>query len=200
MTKVRLLSTMLATVLLLSAVGAASAQTPEPIERTPEMEAYAAELTALFPEAFQGTSLVENLQVAVGQELIAELDPSDPDDAADIEELNELVAAVGMTLDDAAAATTYAQLTDEAWAWIIAYQIRDADIQQVLPIFVAAFEADVPEAIVEEGEVGGEPVTMLSSGEDPEAGMFVFLARGDVLWLVNVSPEYLEELVGLLPA
>ena len=200
MMKVRLLSTTLATVLVLSAAGAVGAQTPEPIERTPEMEAYAAELTALFPETFGDVSLLENLQVTVGQELIAELDPSDPDDAAEIEELNEMVATVGMTLDDAAAATTYAQISEDAFAWVIAYQIRDADIQQVLPIFVAAFEADIPEAIVEEGEVGGEPVTMLSSGEDPEAGMFVFLTRGDVLWLVSVPPEYLEELVGSLPA
>lgn len=200
MTKVRLLSATLATFLALSTVGAVAAQTPEPIERTPAMEEHAAEITALFPETFQGVSLLDNLQITVGQELIAELDPSDPEDARDIEQLYEMAATAGATLDDAAAGTTYAQLSDEAFAWVIVYQIHDADIGQVVPLFVAAFEEDIPDAIVEEGDVAGETVTTLRSGEDPEGGMFVFLPRGDVLWLVSAPPEYLEELVGSLPA
>ena len=49
MIKRRLLSAMLGATLLIAQAGAAVAQTPQPIERTPEMEAHAAQLSAIFP-------------------------------------------------------------------------------------------------------------------------------------------------------
>jgi len=198
MIRTRLLSATLAALLLLPA-GGVLAQTPMPIERTPEMEEHAAELAALFPETLGGVSLLDNLDVDVGQELIAELDPSDPDDAEEIAQLHELAAAAGTTLDDAATASSYAQLDEDAYAFIIAYQVRGGDIQQTLPLFVAAFEEDITDALVEQGQVGDVDVTLIRSVEDPEAGAFAILARGDVIWMLAVPPELLEETVGSLP-
>lgn len=199
MPRTRLLSAALAALLLIVPAGGVLAQTPPPIERTPDMEEHAAELAALFPETLGGVSLLDNLEIDVGQELIGELDPSDPDDARDIEQLHELAEAAGATLDDTAAATSYAQLTEDASAFIIAYQIRGADIQQTLPLFVAAFEEDIPDAVIDEGQVGDVDVTLLSSGEDPEGGTSVILARGDVIWMLSVSPEFLEEAIESIP-
>ena len=199
MHKVRLLGVAVLVLLPLMLAGTVVAQTPAPIERTPEMEEQASELAALFPDTIAGASLVENLEVAVGQELIGDLDPSDADDARDIEQIGELVAVVDATLDDMAAATSYAQVSEDAYAWVIAYQIRGADIEQTLPLFMAAFEEDIPDAIVEEGQVGDEPVTLLRSGEDPEGDALVFVTRGDVLWLVSVPSDLLQEVVGSLP-
>jgi hypothetical protein len=199
MTRTRLLSATLAALLLLVQAGGVLAQTPPPIERTPEMEQHAAELEALFPETLGDASLLDNLDINVGQELIGELDPSDRDDAEDIAQLHEMATAAGATLDDAAAATSYAQLDEDAFATVIAYQVRGGDIQQALPLFVAAFEEDIPDALVEQGQVGDQEVTMLRSAEDPVGGSFVILARGDVMWLLIVPPEFLEETIGSLP-
>ncbi len=201
MTRTRSLSVTLATLLLFVQAGGVLAQTPPPIERTPEMEAHAAELAARFPETIAGVSLLDNLDISVGQELIGELDPSDPDDANDIAQLQELAEAAGATLDDAATATSYALLDEDeyVYATVIAFQVRGASVDQTLPLFVAAFEEDIPDALVEQGRVGDEDVTLLRSAEDPDAGEFVILARGDILWLLAVPPELLEETVGSLP-
>ena len=201
MIRTRLLSVTLATLLLLVQAGGVLAQTPPPIERTPEMEAHAAELAARFPEAIAGVSLLDNLDISVGQELIGELDPSDADDANDIAQLQELAEAAGATLDDAATATSYALLDEDeyVYATVIAFQVRGADVDQTLPLFVAAFEEDIPDALVEQGRVGDEDVTVLRSAEDPDMGEYVILARGDILWLLAVPPELLEETIGSLP-
>jgi len=199
MTRTRLLSATLAALLLLLPAGAVLAQTPMPIERTPEMEEHAAELAALFPETLGGASLLDNLDVGVGQELIAELDPSDPDDAEEIAQLHELAAAAGATLDDSATVSSYAELDEDTYAFIMAYQVRGGDIGQTLPLFVAAFEEDTPDVLVEHGQVGDVEVTLLRSAEDPEEGAFAILTRGDIIWMLAVPPELLEETIGSLP-
>jgi|GEM_PF-5711855 len=199
MIRTRLLSATLAASLLLVQAGGVLAQTPPPIERTPEMEEHAAELAALFPETLGGVSLLDDLDINVGQELIGELDPSDPDDAEEIAQHHELAAAAGATLDDAATASSYAQLDEDAYGFIVAYQVRDADIQPALPLFVAALEEDILDAIVEQEQVGDVDVTMFRSAEDPEGGAWALLARGDLIWLLAVPPELLEETIGSLP-
>ena len=200
MTRIRLLSAALATSLLLVQTGSVVAQTPPPIERTPEMEEHAAELAALFPETLAGVSLLENLEVEVGQELIGELDPSDPDDAEDIVLIDELTAAAGTTLDDMAAASGYGQIDEDTYAFVIAYQLRGAtDIQPALPLFVAASEEDMGATTVEQAQIGGVDVTLLASAEEPEADPLAILARGDVIWMLIVPPESLEEAIGSLP-
>jgi hypothetical protein len=199
MTKRRLLSATLGAALLLTQAGGAVAQTPPPIERTPEMEAYAAELAAIFPETVAGVSLMEYLEIDVGQELLAELDPSDPDDAEDIALLEELVATIGVSLDDAATAGSYARLDEESYAYLVGLHVRGGDVQPALPLFIAAFEADIPDALVEQGQVGDQEVTMLRSAAAPHEDAFALLARGNMLWMLAVPTEHLEELVGSLP-
>ncbi len=199
MTKFRMLGTTLCTLLLMAQAGGVLAQTPPPIERTPEMEEHAAAFAALFPTEIADASLVENLDISVGQEVVGELDPSDPDDAAEIAQLDEIVATVGATLDDVATASSFAQLGEDAYAFIIAFQVRGAEIGGALPLFVAAFEEDIADPIIEQGQVGDVEVTRLSSGEDPEGGSFVILARGDVIWLLSMPEQFLEEAIGSLP-
>lgn len=198
MIRFRLLSATLCTLLIVHA-GSVLAQTPPPIERTPEMEEHAAEVVALFPSELAGVSLLDNLDINVGQELISELDPSDPDDAEEIAQFDEIAAAVGATLDDSATATSYAQLDEEAFVWVFAYQVREADIQPALPLLVAALEEDILDAVIEQEQIGDVDVTMLRSAEDPEGSGWALLARGDVIWLLAVPPELLEETIGSLP-
>ena len=57
----------------------------------------------------------------------------------------------------------------------------------------------LPDALVEQGQVGDVEVTLLRSAEDSEGGAFVILARGDVMWLLGVPPDFLEEIVGSQP-
>lgn len=199
MIRFRPLSVAMAALLLFALGGSALGQTPLPIERTPEMEEHAAEFAAQFPETVGGVSLLDNLEIDVGQELIGEMDLSDPEDAAEIARFNEIASAAGGTLDDAATAISYAQLSEDAFVTIIALQVRGSDIQPALPLFVATFEEDMPGVLVEEAQVNDVDVTRLSDPEDPEAGSIVILARGDALWLVSAPPEYLEETIGSLP-
>ncbi len=199
MTRLRLLSATLCTLLLTVQAGAVLAETPPPIERTPEMEEHAAEAAAMFPDEIAGVSLAENLDINVGLELIGELDPSDPDDAKEIARFEEIAVVVGATLDDWATASSYAQLDEETFVWIAAFQVRGTDIQPALPLLVAAFEEDILDAIVEQGQVGDVEVTMLRSAEDPEGSGWALLPRGDVIWLLAVPPELLEEAIESLP-
>lgn len=199
MIKCRLLSAMLGATLLIAQAGAAVAQTPEPIERTPEMEAHAAELSAIFPASLAGVSLVDNLDIDIGRELLAELDPSDPEDAAEIAMIDELVAAAGVSIDDAATVGSWAQLDEETWAYLAGFQVRGGDVQPTLPLFLAAFEEDMSDALIEPGQLGGEDVTLLRSAGAPDQDPLVLLARGDILWMLSVPSDHVEEFVGQLP-
>lgn len=190
----------LGALLLLLPAGGAMAQTPEPIERTPEMEQHAAELAAVFPTTLGDVSIADELQVNVGQELIGELDPSDPDDAADIAEIEGLMAAAGATLDDAATAVSFFELDEGSYGFIAAYQIRGSDAAATLPQFVAAFEADIADPLIEQGQIADTDVTFIRSGEDPEGEAVILVPRGDITWLLALPDDLLEEAIGSLPA
>jgi hypothetical protein len=190
-----MLGATLGALLLVVQAGGVLAQTPEPVERTPEMEQHAAEMAALFPAELGGVSLVEGLGVDVGQELLAEMDPSDPDGADDIAQINELVEAAGATVDDMATAVSFVELDDGMYGFLAAYQIRGADATQTLPLFVAAFLQDVPEARVEQGQIANREVTLIYEDESPEADPLVLWASGDVTWFVGAPEQFLEEAV-----
>jgi hypothetical protein len=185
--------------LVLTQAGGVIAQTPPPIERTPEMEAYAAELAELFPETLAGVSFADNLDIDVGQELLAELDPSDPDDAREIAMLDEMVAAAGVSIDDAATVGSWAQPDDETWVYLAGFKVRGGDIEPTVPFFLEAFQQDSPDVLIEPGQVGGEDVTLLSSTDAPEENPTVLMTRGDMLWMLMVPAEDLEEIMGQLP-
>lgn len=199
MNRTRLLSATVGALLLIVPAGGALAQTPEPVERTPEMEARAAELTALFPAELAGVSLLDDLDVDIGQEMIAERDPSDPDDAQDIETIHGLMEAAGATLDDAATAAAFFALDEEAFGFLFLYQILGSDARETLPTFVEAFQEDIPDAVAEPGQVGDVEVTFLHTDEDAEGDVIMLLTRGDITWVVGVPMQYLEEVVGSLP-
>jgi len=199
MIRTRALGAALGALLLLMPAAGALAQTPEPVERTPEMEQRAAELTALFPTELGGVSLVDDLQVEVGPELLAELDPSDPDDAEQIADIHEIMEAAGATVDDAATAVTFFALDEDDFGFVAAYQILGSDAQATLPLFVAAWQEDLPESTAEPGQIAGREVTVLRNDDDPDAEALVLLSSGDTTWMVSVPEQFLEEAVASFP-
>ncbi len=199
MIRTRVLGATLGVLLLASGAGGAMAQTPEPIERTPEMEQQAAALIALFPAELGGVSLVEGIQVDVGQELLAELDPSDEYGAQEIARIHEYVEAGGGTVDDAATAVTFTALDDETYLYMAAFQIRGGDVQPVAPLLLAAFQADMPGSRVEQGQIANREVTLLYDDASPEAEPIVVVPLGEVIWLVSAPEQLLEEAVASFP-
>ena len=199
MTRTRLVAAALGALLLLMPAAGAVAQTPEPVERTPEMEQRAAELTALFPAELGDVSLLDDLEVQVGQELLAELDPSDPYDAEQIADIHEIMEAAGATVDDAATAASFFALGEDDFGFVAAYQILGSDSQVTQPLFVAAFQEDLPQSSTEQVQIAGRDVTVLRNDEEPGADPFVHVPSGDTTWLLSVPEQFLEEAVGSFP-
>ena len=199
MTRTRVLGATFIALLLSMPAGSVLAQTPEPVERTQEMEQRAADLTTLFPAELAGVSLVDDLTVQVGRELLAELDPSDSDDAEQIADIHEIMEAAGATIDDAVIAFTFVELAEGEGGFVAAYQILGSDAQQTLPLWVAALEEDVAEPRVEQRQIADRDVTVVLSDESPDAAPFVLLASDDVTWLLSVPERFMEEAVDSFP-
>lgn len=197
--RARTLAATLGALLLTAQTAAVGAQTPEPEPRTPEMEQRAAELSAQFPQALGGASLLDQLEVDVGRELIAELDPSDPDDAEEIADIHELMEAAGATIDDATTGVSFVELGDDSFGFVAAYQIRGTDAQQTLPLFVAAFREGLTESRAEQDRIADRDVTVLYNDELPDIEPLVLWSSGDTVWLVSAPERYLEEAVGSFP-
>jgi len=199
MTRSRVLAATLGALLLASQAGGVMAQTPEPVERTPEMEQHAADLVALFPAELGGVPLVDDLDVDVGQELLAELDPSNPDHADEIADIKGIIEAAGATVDDAATAVSFVELDDTTYGYMAAFHIRGGDMQQALPLFMASFQEDVPASRVEQAQIANREVTLLYDEESPESDPLVVVAIGDVIWLLSAPERFLEEAVKSFP-
>ena len=188
-------------VLLAGITGGALAQTgsPEPSAAAEVMTPEAAELVALFPEAAGGQPIRENLEVQVGDEHIAGMDPDDPDDASEMQSLEAVAQAMGGTTADIVSASAFVEAEDGSYGLVGAYRVPGGDASLGVDPILAWGEGDLSEPRVETGTYANREVTLLYDDSQPENPPWHIYPAGDTLWLVMAEEPLLTEIFEQLP-
>lgn len=203
----------MATFLLLAATGVVVAQDELPAASEPpaavgsalasespaDMSTAAAELVALFPETIGGQPTNENMLVRVGTDLVAGLDPADPDDASDIAEFEALASAFGAPIEELGSASTYVQTEDGGFALFGVFRAPGKDASLGIDAVLASAATDLEQPRPESTTYAGREITLLYDDGQPEAQPWYIYATGDTLWLVIASEPLLAEVFEHLP-
>lgn len=189
------LTVLLAVALLLPA-GAALAQDDG---ATPAAEASAdpriEELAALVPPALAGLPLADNLQFATGEQLFGVMQP------AESEIIQGVLDETGTSVADYAAVTTFLQPSENEIVVIQAHRIEGIDASQTVDAWVEVLSMNLEEPSIEEGFIGGRPVTLISDTAVPEIPLLHLFPAGDVMWMiVAADAAIVEEAMGLVGA
>ena len=210
-----LLAGLCATLLLApAAVAVAQDVSPSPVPESPapemmspapeangadDLPPQALELLALFPTQIAGQPVVEEPLVVVGQELIADLDPGNEADARQLAAVEVVLETADATIEEVTSASVLVDLGGGAIALVGAFRIEGSDALATLSAYVDAYSLDVAEPVTEAAEIGGREVVLVNDSANPESGPAIFLASGDVTWIV-VAPEAIrEEVIESLP-
>lgn len=164
-------------------------------------------LQSLIPPAVGDAEMVVDVYTA--RDLMADLDPDDPDAASSVRDLEEVLAAHGKSIDDVSFANAYFA-TETTYGDLFAIRIAGAD--------VAAFQDELVDMVLQPQDprrtpatIAGHQVTVVTDGPpadsspdpsaDPDEAVppsYVYPVR-DVLFIVSADEPQLTQLFKLLP-
>jgi hypothetical protein len=167
--------------------------TPEPTNAPEPSFVGDPELDALFPTEIGGSPL--EVQSMNGQELLGQIDTSNPDDTAVLKSLTDALASQGKTIDDMSIGYAFGSASS-----IFGVRVKGIDIsvlqEQILPIFTT----NMAEPQEGTAQIVGKTVTVITDGPDsPEAQKLYAYPKNDVLWLVSATDPILTEIFQKLP-
>jgi hypothetical protein len=154
------------------------------------------ELEAMFPAELAGETV--SAQSVRGDVLAAQVDPSNPDQQAGLDAINQALGDQGKALTD----VSFASATGN-FGSIIAVRVRGGDAEAVATAVLGMF-GSLSDEHQTPATVGGKEVTHLTSGPpaatfDPSQRGYYRYANGDVVWVVNASEPALTEVFEKLP-
>lgn len=154
----------------------------------------AGDLAALMPIELAGLPIpAENTTILRGQEII-ETNPSAES------QFEAVAAATGVAIDDMAQGLAYVDLGEGGLLFVSALQAPGGDAAVLLDVIVGLSTESMSEPSVEQTEIGGKPVTLVSDGEPDEVSPAIVYASGDTLWVVQGDDdEAVAEVLAGLP-
>jgi hypothetical protein len=165
---------------------------PTPIPPEPAPSFFGdAELQAIFPTEIGGKPVT--VQTLSGADLVAQSDPNDPEDQAQRQQLEALLAAQGRTIDDVSVGFGFS--FEPPPYGISAVRVKGGDIAPFVPQLLPLLTTGMDNPQQTEGQVAGKTVTVLTSG----ATTAYAYPRNDVLWVVTAEEPVLTEIFQKLP-
>lgn len=165
-------------------------------------------LQALIPAAVGDAEMV--VDIYTGRDLVADLDPDDPDATASIADLEAVLGAHDRTIDDVSFANAYFA-TETAYGDLFAIRVAGADVAgfqdelvdlmlqmddpQRTPAVIAGHEVTV---VTDGVTVTGSPGPSPDPFDLPLPPSYVY-PSGDVLFIVSAEEPHLTQLFELLP-
>ena len=134
----------------------------------------------------------------------------DPPDEEEIASIEEMLDAVGATIDDLTT-VIWGASDDEDFAFVFGFQIEGVSEAVLEDTLVAMLEQDMASPQREPAELGGKQVLLIREAGEEDAdsinvsqlegvdGTYVYIA-GDDLWAILGSGELVDEILMLLPA
>ena len=188
MNKMRLLPALALAGALLLPAGVALAQddateTPADVEASlVPVDPRLGELEALIPASLAGLALGDNLMLATGEELLSIMLPEEADIVLGVLDEND------KTVADYAAATSYLSLADTEILVLQAHRIAGIDASETVDAWVEVLSMGLDDPLIEQGEIDGRAVTVISDGSAQGVRLQLFPA-GDVIWMIVGADE-----------
>lgn len=124
--------------------------------------------------------------IQTGTEVLAGLDPADPDDAEQVRDIELLLEATGGTPEQLTLVSVFPS-DNTVGAFIVAIRVEGADRAFLTSAFVSSLWPDLDQPRLVASDIGGKPV-LLVFDDSFEADPFVFYGSGDTAWLM-AGPE-----------
>lgn len=183
------------------------ASDPGPMASAAPTDSVAAtgDLAATFPTGI-GDMPWQHLSILSGPELLAGLDPQDPDDAERIARTERFLEGTGGSVADLTSATGFRVEPDGAFSFVNAYEVAGAEPGRmrdvVLREFVESYTEEMVDPVEETLAIDGRLTVVLRDMARTDASgtsrPVYFYVEGDTAWVVNVEelvlPEAIENL------
>jgi acetylornithine deacetylase/succinyl-diaminopimelate desuccinylase-like protein len=127
---------------------------------------------------------------------MAGMDPSDPQHARNIADIEALLEATGASLDQL---TMLNAVAADGVTFVGAIRVDRADTELAKAAYVESTFNDLGEPRTVDSEVGGKAVTQVFDDAAPEQPPLVVYASADTVWLVSGTEEAAETVVETLP-
>ncbi len=135
-----------------------------------------------------------------GTELLLSNDPSDPTSAERLQDIEDLLAETGHTLEDVSLAFAYAPTDDGFGASITAFRVRGSDAAALLQGLLPLITIDYTDVQQDTVTVAGQEYVRVSDGPyDPQGIYEVLIPRGDTVWAISAADKVLAEIAAALP-
>jgi len=140
--------------------------------------------------AINGTSIIS------GPDLIAQLDPTDPRQAQDIEDIQAMLEATGKGLDQL---TMLNAVGEDGKTFVGAIRIEGADQQIVKEMFLQSMFRDLELPRQVDKEIGGKSVAQVFEDADASLPPLTVYAASEVVWLISGTEEAAAAILQTLP-
>jgi hypothetical protein len=155
------------------------------------------ELEALFPPTIGGQPV--QVESITGPEILARVDPDEPEGLARMEELAGFLGEHGHAMEDLSLAFASAALPDGTFVGLTGVRVRGGDAARLLDGLVPLITRDYVDPQREVVTVGGREAVRISDGPyDPEGIYEVLVPIGEVVWAVSAVDPLLSEILGTL--
>ncbi len=134
--------------------------------------------------------------IVSGPDLMTRLDPDDPSQAANITDIEALLAATGADIDQLAMLNA---TSADGEAFVGAIRVEGADTETVKTAYVESTFDDLGQSRVEESELGGKMVTLIYDDAAPDQPALVVYAVGDTVWVISGADETVATVIQGLP-
>jgi hypothetical protein len=152
--------------------------------------------TASGPAGFELGDNIRGTSVISGPDLVAGMDPNDPQQAKNIEDIEALLAATGGSLDRL---TMLNAVAADGETFVGAIRVDRADGEIAKAAYVDSMFNDLGEARVVEAELRGKSVTLVFDDAAPEQPPLVVYASGDTVWLISGTEEAAGTVLETIP-
>jgi type IV secretory pathway VirB10-like protein len=148
------------------------------------------------PAGFELGDNIRGTSVISGPDLLAGMDPNDPQQANNIEDIEALLAATGGSLDRL---TMLNAVAADGETFVGAIRVDRADAEIAKAAYVKSMFNDLGEARVVEAELGGKSVTLVFDDAAPDQPPLVVYASGDTVWLISGTEEAAGTVLETIP-
>ncbi len=148
------------------------------------------------PAGFELGDNIRGTSVISGPDLVAGMDPNDPQQAKNIEDIEALLAATGGSLDRL---TMLNAVAADGETFVGAIRVDRADAEIAKAAYVKSMFNDLGEARVVEAELGGKSVTLVFDDAAPDQPPLVVYASGDTVWLISGTEEAAGTVLETIP-
>jgi hypothetical protein len=140
--------------------------------------------------------VVRDPTILTGPELMAGLDPDDPEQATLIADIQSLLEATSADIDQF---TMLNASSVDGQDFVGAVRVTGADPETIRSAYVETTAAGLAEPRIKEGQIAGHAVTRIYDDAEPDLPGLIIYASGDTIWVIKGSDETARAVIESFP-